>query len=67
MKPKSKWPFDVWLDLAVRIYGLSPQEFWATSLSDWLRLLSQAPSRKSSMPLNRNNLSGLMTQFPDKL
>ena len=66
MSRNNDWPFDVWLDVAVRIYGLSPQDFWAMSLRDWLSLLSQTDARKSARPLNRNSLSGLMTDFPDK-
>jgi len=63
---KSNWPFQIWLELAVRVYGLSPQQFWQMSLSDWLSLLSQSTQRASMRPLKRGALSDLINQFPDK-
>ena len=66
MAKKYNWPFQMWLELAVRVYGLSPQEFWAMSLTDWLSLLSQNSKRASMQPLNTASLSDLINQFPDE-
>ena len=66
MKDAADWPFDVWLDIAVRIFGISPRDFWDMNLNDWLTLLSQAKGRTGLRPMNRHKLSGLMTVFPDK-
>jgi len=34
------WPFDAWQQIAIRRFNLSPSEFWAMPLRDWLGLMS---------------------------
>jgi len=63
-KPRD-WPFAEWLDVAVRIFGLSPQEFWAVSLSDWLTLLEQRTRGATQRPITRDDFSKMMMNFPD--
>jgi len=60
------WPFAAWLDVAVRIFGLTPQSFWAMSLFDWLTLISQRAGHENKQPISRKNLSEMITDFPDK-
>ncbi len=59
------WPFAAWLDIAVRIFGLSPQAFWSLSLFDWLTLISQRAGEGAVQPVTRAALSDMMDQFPD--
>lgn len=66
MNDAPDWPFAAWLDLAVRIFGLSPQSFWTMSLFDWLTLISQRSSADNSQPINRQVFSDMMTHFPDE-
>ncbi|PHQ60443.1 MAG: hypothetical protein COC03_02250 [Robiginitomaculum sp.] len=58
----SEWPFDLWLKTAVRGFGLSPAEFWAMSVRDWLALLV----RNGEQGLARTGLSTLMNTYPDE-
>lgn len=55
------WPFDGWLSLAVRRFGLSPSEFWAMSFKDW-RALIQEPVGQS---LSRAQFQELSQLYPD--
>ncbi|GGX56137.1 hypothetical protein GCM10011309_01080 [Litorimonas cladophorae] len=57
----SSWPFDVWLRIAVKRFGLSPSEFWSLPLRDWLVLMSDA----KPATLDRTRLEDLMKVFPD--
>lgn len=54
------WPFHVWLRLAVRQFHMSPSEFWALPVADWLALI--APDRPA---LGRGALHELMKDYPD--
>ena len=65
MDQNDEWPFHQWLDLSVRVLGLSPQIFWSMSLYDWLNIMRMTMERQTSPPLNRDKLMGMMTQFPD--
>jgi len=60
---RAEWPFDLWLKAAVRGFGLSPTEFWAMSVRDWLALLASG----SEQGLARTELSRLMDIYPDYL
>lgn len=54
------WPFAAWHRLAVRHVGLSPSEFWAMPLADWLALIApDAPA------LDHPALDQLMKDYPD--
>ena len=66
MEKSPEWPFSTWLDLAVRVFGLTPKEFWELTLLDWLMLLSQTESRMTARPMNRHKLSDLISSFPDR-
>jgi len=33
------WPFDQWQQIAIRRFNLTPSEFWAMPLRDWLSLM----------------------------
>lgn len=65
MEKPTEWPFLAWLNLAVRVFGLTPTEFWNLSVLDWLTLLSYAEGRMISQPMNRHKLSDLISNFPD--
>ena len=65
MNKADEWPFVLWLDIAVRILGLSPQEYWSMSLYDWLNILRVNEDRLHSTPLPRDQLMGTTNQFPD--
>ncbi|GLQ19659.1 phage tail assembly chaperone [Algimonas porphyrae] len=54
------WPFDEWHRLAVRHLQLSPSEFWAMPLADWLSLIAIDRSA-----LDRSDLNKLMKDHPD--
>ncbi len=60
-KDQVVWPFDLWLKTAVRGFGLSPIEFWAMSVRDWLSLLSN----QTEQGLGRTEFSKLMGTYPD--
>ena len=63
-----KWPFEQWLDIAVRLYGLTPSEFWQMSLYDWLCLMDHSLSRnEKNSPMLRSDFSKLSELFPDIL
>jgi hypothetical protein len=55
------WPFATWHRTAVRQLQLSPTEFWAMPLSDWLALI--APDQPA---LDRTTLDDLMKDYPDE-
>ena len=62
-KPKNfEWPFDLWLRYACLRFGLSPAQFWAMSVRDWLALC--APQNGGGLP--RSGLQTLMTTYPDE-
>jgi hypothetical protein len=53
-------PFADWHKVAVRHLSLSPSEFWAMPMADWLALITpDAPA------LNGSALTQLMKDFPD--
>lgn len=56
------WPFDDWLRIAVKVLRISPGEFWAMSLRDWITL-----TRDSQAKITRSDLTVLMRDFPDDL
>ena len=66
MSNSPDWPFTAWLDVAVRIFGLSPQDFWTMSLLDWLTLLEQRAGCSHVKPISRQSLSQMMVNFPDE-
>jgi len=61
------WPFEAWLTLALRGFGLPPDAFWAMSLRDWLSVTrtdgAQAMRRAESVArdLARLAVSELIT------
>lgn len=55
------WPFDAWLKMAVLQFGLSPHEFWRTSLRDW-RVLTASPKTAA---MARADFNVLRRAFPD--
>lgn len=55
------WPFETWLQIAVRRFGLTPEIFWATDLRDWLVLMET--TRVAGC--GRAQLSALMAAHPD--
>jgi len=57
----SSFPFDNWLRLAVTVMHISPSDFWAMSVREWLTLCTI-----SNPPLGRDDLSKLSEKFPDK-
>jgi len=56
------WPFQAWLRLAVTQMHLSPAEFWAMDVCDWLNLYQtpQAPR------LSSDEFEALMSSYPDR-
>ena len=56
------WPFDQWLQIAVRRFGLSPNEFWEMPLREWLSLM-QATHLHG---FDRAVMADLMKDFPDR-
>lgn len=66
MSDDTAWPFAAWLDVAVRIFGISPQVFWNMSLYDWFTLMSQRTASDTAQPINRQTFSNIMNNFPDK-
>ncbi|MBL4871003.1 MAG: phage tail assembly chaperone [Robiginitomaculum sp.] len=57
-----KWPFDLWLNFAIRRLNLTPSEFWSLSICDWMVL--SAPIK--SKAINQEDLQKLMQKFPDR-
>ncbi|MEL6687425.1 MAG: phage tail assembly chaperone [Pseudomonadota bacterium] len=55
------WPFQSWHKIAIQRFGLSPSEFWAMPLADWLALLEP-----TSPALDRQSLTNLMKDYPDE-
>lgn len=54
------WPFVAWHRLAVRHLSLSPTEFWAMPLADWLALVApEVPVLDAAV------LEQLMKDYPD--
>lgn len=58
----SSWPFQDWLRLAVTRFGLTPNQFWDTSVRDWLVIIE--PEKSTGLSLS--DLQTLMDRFPDK-
>jgi len=56
------WPFDRWIQIAIRRFGLSPTEFWAMPLRDWLTLLQSIQSSH----FDRADLDKLISTYPDR-
>ena len=54
------WPFRDWHRFAVRHLNLSPGEFWAMPLADWLALIEP-----DTTPLDGAALRALMEDHPD--
>jgi len=59
---ENEWPFDLWLRYACGRFGLSPAQFWAMSVRDWLVLC--APQTTGSLP--RPEFENLMSIYPDE-
>ncbi len=57
--------WQAWLAFGVVRLGLSPSEFWALSLTEWLALV-RAVSGAKATPITRSDLSALMAKFPDR-
>lgn len=58
---QDKWPFVLWLKIAVEHYRLSPSSFWTLSVKDWLGLMGQTSQRSLSF----QDLEALQKAFPD--
>ena len=56
------WPFDVWEQIAVRRFGITPDAFWALPLREWFVLLGTT----RSAGCGRDELKQLHLQFPDE-
>lgn len=56
------WPVNAWFNLAVRKYGIQPEQFWAMSLHEWLMLL------RDTTPdvLTREGFLHLSQIYPDE-
>ena len=59
----SDWPFELWLIYGVKGLGLSPENFWAMSVSDWLNLTA----KNKMQTMARTDLETLMQTFPDEV
>jgi len=57
------WPFDLWLRYGVGALKISPGEFWAMSVSDWLALTA----KQSGWALRRAEFDELINQYPDEV
>jgi len=57
------WPFEAWLTLALRGFGLAPDAFWAMSLRDWLSVTRT----DGAQAMRREELSALCLKFPDEV
>ena len=56
------WPFESWQQIAIRRFNLSPSEFWAMPLRDWLMLIEVVkPSG-----FDRQTLDDLLALYPDE-
>ena len=55
------WPFDSWLQIAVRRFGMAPSEFWATPVREWLTLLDG--TRRPGF--DHDAMTRLLDEFPD--
>ena len=60
-QPQNKWPFDHWHQIAIRRFNLSPSEFWAMPLRDWLGLMSGL----KGAGFDRAALTELLKLYPD--
>jgi len=56
-----KWPFEIWLRLAVLHMHISPKDFWDMNLRDWFVLCH----REELAQFSKSDLSELMQIFPD--
>ena len=56
------WPFQVWQQIAIRRLGLSPTEFWAMPVRDWLGLLNGL----NAAGLDRERFEKLLEIYPDE-
>jgi hypothetical protein len=56
------WPFESWLQTAVRRFGMSPANFWNTDLRDWLVLMET--TRVAGC--GQTELGALMAAYPDE-
>lgn len=59
-RPKN-WPFETWQQIAIRRFHLSPSEFWAMPLRDWLALLNGLKRHG----IDRAGLNDLLKIYPD--
>ena len=59
-RPKN-WPFETWQQIAIRRFHLSPSEFWAMPLRDWLVLLNGLKRHG----IDRAALNDLLKIYPD--
>ena len=59
---QKNWPFQAWQQIAIRRFNLSPSEFWAMPVGDWLALMG---GLKSS-GVDQNALSELLKIYPDE-
>ncbi len=57
----SAFPFDDWMRLSVTVFKLSPRDFWAMSVQDWLTLTAPQTPEISAV-----DLRSLMKKFPDE-
>lgn len=57
--------WQAWLAFGVMRLGLSPSEFWALSLPEWLALV-RSVSGAEATPISRADLTALMARFPDQ-
>ncbi len=56
------WPFDVWLRVAVKRFGLTPSEFWAMPVREWLILLKDTARPR----FDRARFDDLIKLYPDE-
>ncbi len=56
------WPFNLWLRVAVKRFGLAPSEFWDMPVGDWLALMKDVKSPR----FDRARLDALLELYPDE-
>ena len=57
---EAHWPFAAWHRTAITQLGLSPDQFWAMPLADWLALI-----RSDRAPMSGAQLLDLLKDHPD--
>lgn len=59
----TQWPLRDWLRLSVKVLGLSPEQFWDMTISDFLTLIAHTPPNSAS----HSDLNALLEHYPDEV